>query len=287
MTKSESKVNFASLRCLQTLLYLFEKDMSMKELINTLDQESRGEFNNFIASKYINTCKSCGMDIQKIDGKYTLLNFPFGPKISQEDAELVFEIKQNSEIVKSEKTEKCIKSLVDKLHLTYYKSANGLKSSKNYKIIKLFEKALYANSEIELIYHSGETKRCIPADIYAKDGKIYFKTKYGCETADVDPDEILNITLTDKSVRKTKIEDNGIVFELTGKLAKRYQPRENEQIIKFKKNGNIVVLNRYEEPDILLHRLMRYDSLCKVLKPDIYAEEMKNMIERTLGNYSE
>lgn len=287
MTKLDSKINIASYRCLQTLLYLFEQNMSMKELVNILDQDGYGEFNNFIASKYINTCKSCGMDIQKIDGKYTLLNFPFGAKISQDDAELIFEIKQNSELVKSDKTEKCIKSLVDKLHLTYYKSANGLKSSKNYKIIKLFEKSLCAKSEIELLYYSGETKRGLPVDIYTKDGKIFFKVKFDCETSEIDPDEILNITLTNKSVRKTKVEQSGIVFELTGKLAKRYQPRENEQIIKFKKNGNIVVLNKYEEPNILLHRLMRYDSLCKVLKPDVYAEEMKNMIERTLNNYSE
>lgn len=287
MFKKDSKINIASYRCLQTLLCLFDKSLTMNELIETLDNDAYGEFNNFIASKYINTCKSCGIDIQKIDGKYTLINFPFVVKITPEEAELIYEIKQNSELIKSDKVEKNINSLINKLHLNHYKATNGLKSSQNNKIIKLFEKALCANSNIELLYYSGETECCYPSDIFVKDGKVYFKVKTEYGIKEIDPDEILNVNLTDKSVRKTKTESDGIIFELTGKLAKRYQPRENEQIIKFKNNGNIVVLNRFEDHTTLLHRLMRYDSLCKVLKPQSCVEEMKNMIEKTLNNYSE
>ena len=76
-----------------------------------------------------------------------------------------------------------------------------------------------------------------------------------------------------------------VIFEIKGSLAKRYQPRENEQITHFKNNGSIIITNRYEDKKQLLHRLMRYDSSCKVLKPKAYVAEMQEMIANTLKNY--
>lgn len=282
---STRKVNEASYRVLRTLLYLFEQDLSMKELVDLMVQNVDPTFNNFVASKYINTCKSCGIDIQKVNGKYALINIPFSGKFPDEINSLLFEIKQMSETLKPEKTAQIISNLFDKLHITYFKSEFGLKSSINKRIIKTFEKALAVDSEIDVIYENGNILHCKPAELSIKDKKIIFKVKKDNENIDIFPDEVIDVEVCDKNAKKAKPEQNVIIYEFKGRLAKRYQLRENEQIIKYKSNGSIVISNKYEDKTALLHRLMRYDSLCKVLRPVECADEMKSMINASLSNY--
>ncbi|MCR5265066.1 MAG: hypothetical protein K6E29_00555 [Cyanobacteria bacterium RUI128] len=282
---SVRKVNEASYRVLRTLLYLFEKDLSMKELVDVMVQNVDPTFNNFVASKYINTCKSCGIDIQKVNGKYALINIPFSGKFPDIMNELLFEIKQVSETLKPEKTTQIVSNLFEKLHITYFKSEFGLKSSINKRIIKTFEKALAVDSQIDVIYENGEIVRCKPLELSTKDKKIIFKIKKENDSIDILPDDVIDIEVYDKNAKKVKLEQNVVIYELKGRLAKRYQLRENEQIIKYKANGSIVISNKYEDRTELLHRLMRYDSLCKVLKPTECAEEIKSMINASLSNY--
>lgn len=278
------KVNEASYRVLKTLQYLFEKDLSMNELIDVMQKNVDPKFNNFVASKYINTCKCCGIDIQKVNGKYALINIPFSDKFTDDETELLYEIKQVSEGLKTEKVSQIISNLFNKLHITYFKSEYGLKSSINRRIIRTFEKALAIDSEIDIVYEKGNIIRCKPVSISTKDKKIVFKVKYENEEIEVMPDNVIDIDLESK-IKKAKIESNEVIYELKGKLAKRYQLRENEQIIKYKANGSIVILNKYENRQELLRRLMRYDSLCKVLKPTECVDEIKSMIKDALKNY--
>ena len=109
--------------------------------------------------------------------------------------------------------------------------------------------------------------------------------KHENEFIDVLPDEVIDIEVIDANAKKAKFESNEVIYELKGKLAKRYQLRENEQIIQYKSNGTIVISNKYENRKELLHRLMRYDSLCKILKPRDYVKEFKGMIKDALKNY--
>ena len=280
-----SKVNKASYRVLKTLLCLFENDLTMNELIDTMRKNVDPKFNNFVASKYINTCKCCGVDIQKVNGKYALVNIPFNNKFSDDETKLLYEIKQVSEGLRTEKISQIISSLFNKLHITYFKSEYGLKSSINQRIIRTFEKALAVNSEIDIIYEKGNTLHCKPIRINTKDKKIIFKVKHENEFIDVLPDEVIDIEVIDANAKKAKFESNEVIYELKGKLAKRYQLRENEQIIQYKSNGTIVISNKYENRKELLHRLMRYDSLCKILKPRDYVKEFKGMIKDALKNY--
>ena len=60
------KFNIASYKVLKTLLCLFQDNLSMQELISQLELSGYGPYNNYIVSKYINTLKCCGIDIQKI-----------------------------------------------------------------------------------------------------------------------------------------------------------------------------------------------------------------------------
>ena len=282
---SVRKINEAAYRVLRTLLYLFERDLTMNEIIELMSENVDPSFNNFVASKYINTCKGCGVDIQKVNGKYALINIPFSKKFTDMETELLYEIKQVSESFKSEKVSQIISNLFNKLHITYFKSEYGLKSSINRRIIKTFEKALAVNSEIDVIFENGDVLKCSPSELITHGGKVLFKVKSNNELKEISPDEVIDIEVYDKNAKKAKLEQNVVIYELKGRLAKRYQLRENEQIIKYKSNGSIVISNKYEDRTELLRRLMRYDSLCKVLKPTECVDEIKGMIKSSLSNY--
>ena len=279
------KINIASYRVLKTLLLLFEKDMTMNELVEALDADGSGTYNNFVVSKYVHTCKSCGLDIQKIDGKYCLVNFPFRIKFTPEETKLVFELQTCSEALKSKSQDKSMQSLLEKLHLPFFKSGVGFKSSENYLIVKLFEKAMAAESDVLLTFKDGSQKQCTPADIVMDNDKILLRVVSDNGVVDIYPDKLANVKPTNKSARKTKISGSEVIYELKGKLAKRYQLRENEQILKFKPDGTIVITNKFEDKTKLLHRLMRYDALCKIVKPQEYVDDFKKMINDALGNY--
>lgn len=285
MAKVE-KINIASLKVLNTLLCLFKKDLSMKELIAELNSGGTTNYNNFVISKYINTCRSCGIDIQKINNKYTIINFPIGMKFNAKESKLLYEIKLLSENLKPDSIEENIRSLFNKLHLNFFKSNNGLPSSKNYKVIKMFEKACLSKTRILIIFKNFESYKCSPKSIRVVDGKIFFNTYNNMMTKEINPDDVIDIKLTDE---KTEVSfmPTTVLFELYGRLAQNYQMRENEQLHGTKHNNNtLVISNKFEDKDELLHRLMRYGSLCKIIRPKNYALEMKEMIEKSLENYN-
>lgn len=281
------KINIASYRVLRTLQCLFEQNMTMDELVSKLSAEFSDGYNNFVASKYINTCRSCGIDIQKIKGQYVVMNIPFGKKFTGNEVELLYEISQYSKGIKSHNVEQHIEDFLSKLHITLFKSGNGIKSSENYRIIKQFEKALAVNSDIELVFNNGDKQHCTPSDIIINDEKLVFKVNKDGREEIIIPDELSDIRVEDENAKKAKFISEEVIFELSGKLAKRYQLRENEQIIKVKRSGTIVISNKYENHTDLKRRLMRYDALCKVVKPQEFADEMKDNIIGALANYTE
>lgn len=281
--KASKEMNTSSYRVLKTLQCLFEEDLTMNELIEKLNMSKKVKYNNFVVSKYVNTCKCCGIDIQKVNGKYALMNVPFGEKFSDEETVLMYDMMNSDENIKSMHIDD---KLLTKLHLPLCKSSNGLKSSVSYRLIKLFEKSISEKSDVELIYRNNKKCICSPNSIKTDaNGKIVFNIISDGGCSDVYPDEIADIKISNKKVRKAKVNTRQVIFELRDELAKRYQLRENEQVLKYKSNGTMVVINKYEDKEKLFRRLMRYDYLCKIVKPKEYAEEFKTIVINTLSNY--
>ena len=69
--KLSQKKNLSSMQVIKTLQILLQGDYTMNELIEQLNaNESEPIFNNSVVSKYINTCRYCGIEIPKIHNKY-------------------------------------------------------------------------------------------------------------------------------------------------------------------------------------------------------------------------
>lgn len=278
------KMNIASYRVLKTLLFLFHNNLTMSELVIELEKSGYGPYNNYIVSKYIHTLKSCGIDIQKVKNRYCIVNFPFGMKLSSVESQLLYDIKTKCEKISVDDIGYVIARFFDKIHLPFYKSGMGLLSSPNHNVIKNVEQAYKGNIEVILTYLDDKQESGFIRNIKVVNGKYFFVLANQSEVKEINPDDVCNVALLNK---KSKINEvnNSVIFELKGRLAERYQLRENEHIIKYKDNGSIVILNEYEDRHVLIQRLLRYDSFCKVIGPTDFLIEFKSVIQNSLINY--
>ena len=84
------KKNQASLQVLKTLKVLLEDNYTMSEIVDRLNsQEKEPIFNNSVVSKYINTCRYCGIEISKIRNRYYVIKMPFGINFDIKELELI------------------------------------------------------------------------------------------------------------------------------------------------------------------------------------------------------
>ena len=285
MTKDSLKKNMSSMQVMKTLQVLLQGNFTMQELIKRLNaNENTPVFNNSVISKYINTCRYCGIDIPKIHNKYFIASMPFGLELTIGDITLLENL-QN--LIKEKMTSKSLKifdNFVEKLNR--YSNKKIARVEKNsYKLtLELFDNAVLEKRKINLMFKNKTIMECIPIKIIESKGKTLFNVYYNDKEKTVDSDRVSGIeVLTQKFIQNFK--EPSVVFLLKGELACRYTLRENEHTVPTDVPGCIAVSNCGENKDILLSRLLRYDDKCELLTPKSYREEMKQLLEDTLKNY--
>ncbi len=281
------KVNISSLRVLQMLQLLFEKDYTMNELMAALSKVSNERCSNFLVSKYINTCRFCGIDIQKIDGKYTLLKLPFGMEFSDDVLSLFDEIKQYSANMRLGKNIRAYNSLLSKINKRsdrYYAKIEPPADDKN---IQAFEFAIENGWKInmKLVSDGKETSiLCEPLELSCDGDKLVIIVNLNGERTKILYDDVVSISVSDiKS--SGNILSTSVIFRLRNTLARRYTLRPDEKVVGIDDDGSITVLNKTEDKQSLLNRLLKYDSMCELVSPRAYKKEMKSLIDNTLANY--
>lgn len=286
MIKESLKKNLSSIQVLKTLQVLLQGNYTMQELINKLNtNEETPIFNNSVISKYINTCRYCGIDIPKIHNKYFVASMPFGLELTNTDITLLENL-QNA--VKENMTSRALKlfdSFVEKLNR--YSNKKIARVEKNsYKLTsELFEGAVADKRKINLMLKNKQILECIPLKVVENKGKTFFNIYYNNKERMVDSFRVSGIEiLTQKFIQNFK--DPSVIFVLKGDLAKRYTLRENEQLLE-QKTDTITISNRGENKDILFSRLLRYDDKCEIINPKIYRDEMIQILNETLQNYGE
>jgi len=151
---------------------------------------------------------------------------------------------------------------------------------------ELFNKAIEEQRKIRLMYRIKAVLECVPLGIIEYKGRVFYnvlsknKEKLICE------DRITGIELTNQKFSVNN-QVPKVIFALKGDLAKRYSARENEEVMKNSADKTLIVTNTGENKEILLSRLMRYDSSCEIISPESYRQEMKQIVINTLCNYGE
>ena len=95
---------------------------------------------------------------------------------------------------------------------------------------------------------------------------------------------IENIVKIEKNTQKDFINgENEIIFELYGALAKRYLLKKDERVVKNKKDS-LVIATKTNDKAALFRRLLRYDTLCKILFPKYEVNNFNKLIDEAIMN---
>ncbi len=285
MQNTPNKTNISSTQVLKTLQIMLQGDYTMQELLAKLNANEKSHlFNNSIVSKYINSCRFCGIDIPKIHNKYFVTSVPFGLELTMNDVGLL-EILQN--IIKHEmakKSNKIFNAFAEKINRFSNKKIAKVEKETYHISAELFEHAITEKRKIRLMFKNKTMLDCIPLNIAENKGKTFFHVMYNNKERMIDIVRVSGIeVLSEKYL--LAFNEPVVVFKLKGALALRYHLRENERLIQPYNGECIVVSNQCESKEILFARLLRYYDKCEILNPKGYREEMSEIINSTLSNY--
>ena len=287
MAKLSNKKNISSMQVLKTLQVLLQGNYTMQELVSILNEnENEPLFNNSVISKYINTCRYCGIDIPKIHNKYFVASMPFGLELDVKDTDLLERLQNIIRQEMSKKNNKIFDGFIEKINRFSNKKISRVEKATYQISVEMFERAIKEKRKIRLMFKNKAIWDCIPLNIAENKGKNFFHVLANGYEKMVDTERVSGIeVLSDKFVKN--YSEQVVVFELKTPLAQRYSLRENERLIKPFDGQSITVSNHGEGKEILLSRLLRYDDKCEIINPKIYREEMKEIIDSALRNYGE
>lgn len=283
-TKQVVKRNLSSMQVLKTLLVLMEGNYTMNELTDKLNKDEASPiFNHSVISKYINTCRYLGIDIPKIHNKYFVASLPFGLNLDLRDLELFENLQNIAKEILPEKSLNIFTSFINKLAKYSNKQLVRADRQVPHKAIEMFDRAIQEKRKINLMFKNNTKITCIPVGIVENKGKTFFNIHLEEKEKLYVLDNIVGIEVLPQRFAKN-YTGQVVVYTLTGNLAKRYELRENEQLIS-KEQDSITISNKGENKEILFSRLLRYDSSCEILHPKHYREEMKQLLNDMLKNY--
>ena len=279
------KKNQSSFHLLKTLKILLEDNYTVSEIVDRLnEEETEPIYNNNVVRKYINTCKYCGIIIQKKQGKLEVIKLPFGIHFNENDINSIETLNNYAKTCFSAKLYEKFKNLINKIS-----KYSNLNTKNNYEIINKkniedFEKAIESQRKVELIFDARTVLTCTPLEIIQHAGKTFFNIadengeKLYCS------DKIVSINILQDRISYKK-EEITVIFKLRGGLAKRYTPREHETVEICTESNTILITNKGENKEILFARLLRYDSCCEIISPKSYRNEMRDLLKNMLSNY--
>lgn len=283
-TKQVVKRNLSSMQVLKTLLVLMEGNYTMNELTDKLNKDEASPiFNHSVISKYINTCRYLGIDIPKIHNKYFVASLPFGLNLDLRDLELFENLQNVAKEILPEKSLNIFTNFINKLAKYSNKQLVRADRQVPHKAIEMFDRAIQEKRKINLMFKNNTNITCIPIGIVENKGKTFFNIHLEEKEKLYVLDNIVGIEVLPQRFAKN-YTGQVVVYTLTGNLAKRYELRENEQLIS-KEQDSITISNKGENKEILFSRLLRYDSSCEILHPKHYREEMKQLLNDMLKNY--
>lgn len=282
------KRNISGMQVIKTLLSLLEGNYTMQELIEKLNKnEKEPIFNNSVVSKYINTCRYCGIEIPKIHNRYFVAKLPFGLNLSERDLDLLAKFQTAANQNFASKNLKVFNSFITRLNSFSNKDIIKIDKKTFELAFEHFESAIQEKRRVRLMFKTKSILDCEPIALIDHKGKKCFKVFDKKQEKMIPIDRISGIEILGKIFQAEEQIGQTVVFKLTGNLATRYTLRDHETVYSQDLPETITISNVGEDKDELLARLLRYDKCCELLTPQEYREEMKLTIKKMLANYGE
>ena len=307
MTKKfTEKYNDSCIKLFEFIKMLYEDKADFKDVINLFsDGNYDGSSNTHVTlNKYLNALKIFGINVIKVNHKYKLLNPLHKIDFDFEDLKSISILKNAEQIL----PEGSVKQNFDKfinyleMHLnespqmiTEYSNNFDNNNSKYYHsesidIIKKYEKFCQDKFKLEIVYNDDNGQElnliCTPQEVLYQKHKIYLKAlgNNGSRIYEIPVNNIKSAIQLPSASGSTSIPMT-VVYKIKNRLAKNYKIRNWEKLEKIESDGSKIIVNKNEDFDILLRRLMKYGVECELVSPKFLREEMINLINKTLSNY--
>ena len=276
---------------------------SIYELFNLLES---GEYDkNYILNylqiktptfyKNIEKLKSCGFKILKQNEKYSIIRYKNVLEFNnKEKSTIAYMLNFALKYLPKYKYNN-FKSFLNK-YITLANKIDNLEIQKKFQLIKKYdlieeyeekidtlEEYILKKQKIQITLRSNRTFTIKPLSFdWKKDKPVlyYINVMKNIE-------EKLNIEniakITPNIQNDYIIQEEEIIFELYGKLAKRYLLKKDERVVKNKKDS-LIVATSTKDKEALFKRLLRYDTLCRILFPKKEVEAFNKLIDKAIIN---
>ncbi len=301
MIKTDKSHN-TGLRILEVLKILLEDNISKDEIIEKLkhNDDIENVYTHEAFLKYFNTLKLAGFDIQKNKLIYSLKNALFAIELTAAEKKVLTKLINSLENYKEDKNEKLFLHTISKLDkyvdldissiIKKLEDDSNIIKSKNImnNIILTMKRFIYEGQKVNITYQKNrntvETTTFELKETGEKDGKAYIL----CYNSEMQRnkriwiDSILAYEQTPS--RNTSFENNNtVVFEVYGRLAKLYKLKQNETVLFFGKDY-LTISNKDKNKDELLLRLLKYGENCKIIKPKNFRNEFLETTKEMIKN---
>lgn len=303
-TNKKSDKNFdTSLRILEVLRILLNYDITKSDLIEKMNENSQFEnvytFEAFI--KYFNTLSVLGFKIKKDKNIYKLRNTFYRLQLTKDELAAVFQLISHIKKLHNKTLEQTITNILNKSlkymdEDTQNQVENAIKESaqniKSNNLAETLESLLYDNRFISIKYIKNKnTQDTITArlkEIIEKKDEIILvcHDKKSARNKKINAASIISITQTPNMADQNNFNNDSVVFRIYGRLAQVYKLKQGEKVLDFSA-GYKTILNKGEDKDIIIKRLLKYGENCKIVQPKIIQDEFLMMTNEILKNLEE
>lgn len=266
---------------------LFSSPKNIEEISNKL-LEYNIKADKKTVSKYLRTLKLFGFEIEKINGRFQVLNSPLMIKQKNSGAEIIFLLMEyffEKENVEYEILKRKFKNIFDveenlKIKNSIEKTLQLSQSAK--KNLELINNLIKKNkTEINAKYKGKKLKLTIKEIKFAKNGVFLFaKDKNLKNSRHIKINNLENIKPDKTKNLKFKIKE-GINFKIKENLIKNYILKRGE--IANYINNEAIITNTYEEKEEIFSRLLKYGTKAEILTPERekrqFIQKLKSLIE--------
>jgi hypothetical protein len=307
MTKKiTEKYNDACIKLFSFIIMLYEDRAYFKDVIDLIsDGKYDGTSNTHVTlNKYLNALKIFGIKVKKIKNKYHMLSPLDKITFNSEDIKCIKRLKEAADLLPNGSNKQNISTVIKNIEVRYddttreivnlndgtYNDNSVFLKYDMVEQIKLCAKYCQDKQKLEILYTDSNNNNinivCTPLETLYLKRQVCLKTigNNGNRVYEIPIDSIKSI----KQLPSAGITVNmptTIVYRIKNRLAKNYRIREWEKLETAEADGSKIIINKNEDLNTLLRRLMRYSTECEVISPKFFKEEMINLINKTLSNY--
>lgn len=307
MRKMSEKYNEACLKIFDMLKLLSRGSAPYENIISLFENDdlNSGSAAHVILNKYLNTLKIFGINVYKSKNIYYLQNSFFSINLSKNEIAILQKLKDSSLQLTNQKQKEQFNNLIKEIEMRLTSSSrellnhqqnNSLEDTNNYFIkyktlIEECEQHCQENRKLEISFSVGSKTHkvlCSAKELTFSNGKAYLEVfnHINRQHFEILIDTIVDIKQLPTISNINTIIPTTVVFQIKDPLAKAYKLKECETCDgKFSEDGWLTIINHGEDIDILIKRLLRYNSCCRIVSPKNVKERMISIIDETLANY--